>query len=619
MCGIAGFVGKGSLKDLERMSEPIAHRGPDAEGFWHDHDSGIYLGHKRLSIIDPQDGAQPMWTIDGMLGVVFNGEIYNHLELREELENLGHRFQTDHSDTEALLFAYREWGRDMTARLNGMWAFAIYDKRRNEIFLSRDRFGQKPLYYSLQNGTFAFSSELKSLIRHRNIAANISARSLKKYFAYGFIPSPQALFENTYKLPGGYNLILDIAKLGFVSQKYWDFVLEPFEKIPENPVKEWGAQIRELLSKAVKRRLMSDVPLGVFLSGGIDSSSITNYASKFAGKEKIKTFCIGFKEDSFDESRYSKRAAAYFDTYHQSELLSVEKAILILPEILAKLDEPMGDGSLVPTYLLCRETKKHVTVALGGDGADELFAGYDPFRALKLAEIYQTIIPKPVHMALRMVAAKLPVSNKNMSLDFKIKRTLRGLSYPKKNWNPVWLGPLEPVEIEELFEQPVDLEDLYSEAIEYWDNCPQNNLVDKTLQFYTKLYLQDIILTKIDRAGMLHALEVRAPYLDIDLVNLIRKIPAQYKYRNGQTKYILKKALEDVLPHDIIYRPKHGFGMPIAKWFREGSLVQEKRPLPFLSASFSRKLHQEHIHGKHDHRMFLWNHWLFGKLITDLV
>jgi len=610
MCGIAGFVGIGTQKDLEAMAEKIAHRGPDGEGFWQG--NGVYLAHKRLSIIDIEGGAQPLWTLDHETGIVFNGEIYNHLELRESLEKKGYRFQSDHSDTETLLLAYKEWGSNMVGKLNGMWAFAIYDKEKNEIFLSRDRFGKKPLYYSFQNGTFAFSSELKSLVRHSNIPANISVKSLKKYFAYGFIPAPNSLFENIYKLPGGYNLVLDIASMRFRVWKYWEFVLEPFETIPKNPEAEWGEQLRELLSKAVKRRLMSDVPLGIFLSGGIDSSSVTAFASEIAGKDRVKTFCIGFREASFDESKYSRYAASCFGSDHHEELFSIEKARTILPELLEKLDEPMGDSSIVPTYLLCGSTRKHVTVALGGDGADELFAGYDPFRALKLAEFYQTLIPKPLHIALRMAVARLPISYRNMSLEFKLKRTLRGLSYPEKIWNPVWLGPLEPAELEDLFEEPADWEDIYSEAIAYWDDCPQKNIVDKTLQFYTKLYLQDDILTKIDRAGMMHGLEVRAPYLDIDLADFVRRIPWQYKYRNGQTKYILKKALEPLIPKDILYRSKKGFGIPIAKWFREDKLHRNaSRILPFLNVSFSQKKYREHIRGKQDHRLFLWNHWLF--------
>ena len=419
MCGIAGFIGQGTLEDLKDMNNTLAHRGPDAEGYWYDRDRGVYLAHKRLSIIDLTDGVQPMWTVDGQLGIIFNGEIYNYLELKEELKKSGCIFITDHSDTEVLLHGYKIWGTTLVEKLNGMWAFAIYDRDKNILFCSRDRFGKKPFFYTLQNGTFAFASELNALIKHTHIQAKISLKNLKKYFAYGYIPAPNSLYERIYKLPGGNNLFLDINSLNYEINKYWDFIIEPFEKIPKNPVEEWGEEIRHLLKKAVKRRLVSDVPLGVFLSGGIDSSSVTAYVGQCTGYDKLKTFSIGFKEVSFDESIYAMNIASHFNTEHHMEILSIEKAKTLLPEIAGKLDEPMGDSSLLPTYLLCKETRKYVTVAIGGDGADELFAGYDPFKALMLSELYDAFVPKPIHKAIKLIIYSFPTCHNNMSLDFK--------------------------------------------------------------------------------------------------------------------------------------------------------------------------------------------------------
>ncbi len=613
MCGICGFTGAGDVDILSSMNQAIVHRGPDAGGVWHNEREAVYLGHRRLSIIDLSGGAQPMWTIDGTLGITFNGEIYNHLELREELIEAGHHFLTDHSDTEVLLHGYRQWGRDMPSHLNGMWAFAIYDRKCRELFLSRDRFGKKPLFYSLQNGTFVFASELSALIRHPKIATNIHERSLKKYFAYGYIPAPSTLYRQIFKLPGGHNLLLKIDDMACLVSKYWDFIIEPFEHIPVNPEEEWGNELLELLRKSVRRRIMSDVPLGVFLSGGIDSSAITALAAEVAGQVRMKSFCIGFEEADFDETKYARIIAKRCNTEHYEEILSMERARELLPEIIGKLDEPMGDSSLMPTYLLCRETRKHVTVALAGDGGDELFAGYDPFRALEMAKWYDRIVPKPVHQAIRMVAAAIPSTHGNMSLDFRLKRTLRGLSYPRPLWNSIWLGPLDPRDMEELFREPTDIEDVYAEAIEQWDACRQENLVDKTLQFYTKIYLQDDILVKADRASMMNSLEVRAPFLDIDLVDFVRKIPHDYKYRNGQTKYILKKALEPILPHEILYRAKKGFGVPIGRWFKEGSLsLENKVTLPYLHAPYIDGLAADHSACRMDHRAFLWNVWLLS-------
>lgn len=616
MCGICGFSGDGTLEDLDAMTTLLAHRGPDAKGSWHDPDVPIYLGHRRLSIIDIDGGSQPMWSKDGRLCVVFNGEIYNHRELRAELEKKGHRFETGHSDTEVLLYGYREWGTALPGRLNGMWAFAIYDRGRNRLFLSRDRFGKKPLFYALKNRTFVFASELHALARHPSIQTSISRKSLLKYFAYGFIPAPCSLYRGVYKLPGGHNMTVDLAGKGIAIEKYWEYVIEPFRRIPANPEACWGERIRELLRRAVKRRLMSDVPLGIFLSGGIDSSAIAAVAASIRGGDNVHTFSIGFPEKSFDESAQARFAAGHIGTRHHIKMLSMDHARGLLPEIAGRLDEPMGDASLLPTYLLSRETRKTVTVALGGDGGDELFAGYDPFHALRLAERYRSLVPNPVHHAIRLAVSFFPVSHRNISLDFKVKRTLKGLSYPMPFWNPVWLGPLEPAELRSVFSGRIDMEEVYSEAIECWDACAQENLLDRTLQFYTRLYLQEDILVKTDRAGMMNSLEVRAPFLDIDLVDFVRRIPSRYKYRYGQTKYILKRALEPVLPKRIVYRKKKGFGVPTGRWFQNGGLsvsvpdTRDNGKCAAMNPQTIRTLAADHRKGRADHRLFLWNYWL---------
>jgi asparagine synthase (glutamine-hydrolysing) len=593
------------------MNAALAHRGPDDEGAWVDESNHVFLGHRRLSIVDIGGGQQPMWTDDGQLGVIFNGEIYNHLELREELTARGCTFRSDHSDTEVLLHGYRSWGPDFTNRLNGMWAFVLYDRREGRLFCSRDRFGKKPFFYTLRNGTFLFASELSAIMRHPAAAASVSHRSLQKYFAYGYIPAPNTLYEGIHKLPGGHSLCFDIESQRIDVKKYWDFVIEPFESVPPNAEREWGERLVELLSAAVKRRLMGDVPLGFFLSGGIDSSSIVALATRHIDRSRIHTFSIGFEEASFDESRYSAEMAQHLGTQHHLDVLSLQKAAALLPEIVAKLDEPMGDSSLLPMYLLCKHTREKVTVALGGDGADELFAGYDPFRALRAAELYGRFVPRPLHSAVKLLMGRLPVSHANMSFDFKIKRTLRGLSHPSRLWCPIWMGPLDPRELAVLFDEPLDVEDVYSEAIEQWDACRQANLVDKVLQFYTKLYLQDDILVKVDRASMMNSLEARAPYLDIEVVDFVRRIPSHFKYRGGVTKYLLKKALESVLPHSVLYRAKKGFGIPIGSWLEQGLLPIDPGALAGLDERFVKARLDAHRKGQRDDRAFLWNFWLY--------
>jgi asparagine synthase (glutamine-hydrolysing) len=609
MCGIAGFCGAGTLQDLEAMAQVLTHRGPDGANNWFDPERAVGLGHRRLSIVDLADGSQPMWTSDAQLGVTFNGEIYNHRELRADLQSRGHRFITDHSDTEVLLHGYREWGEALPEKLNGMWAFAIYDRKANQLFLSRDRFGQKPLFYAESAGCFAFASELNALEQHSSLTFTQSVAGLQKYFAYGYIPAPHTLYREVRKLPGGYNLTVDLESRTVRTSQYWEYILDPFTEISHKPEPAWCEELRHLLGQAVERRMMSDVPLGVFLSGGVDSSAIAHYAQA-ASSTAVHSFSIGFEEASFDESEYARQVAEHVGCTHRSDILHMGNASGLAPKIASRLDEPMGDSSIVPTYLLCGNAREAVTVALGGDGADELFAGYDPFKALRPARLYDRMMPGKGHELLRTVMAALPVSHTNMSLDFKIKRTLRGLSYPRNLWNAVWLGPLGPVEIGELFDKPLPLTELYAEAIAHWDACPQEHLVDKTLQFYTKLYLQDDILVKVDRASMMHSLEVRAPFLDIDLVNFIRRIPHAWKYRNGETKYLLKRALEPVLPHDILYRAKHGFGMPIARWLRDGALIVDPANSFGMRQDFVQRQVSEHLAHNADNRAFLWNMWV---------
>ncbi len=611
MCGIAGFVGKGELHDLRRMVGRLHHRGPDGTGFWHDQRKRIYLGHARLAIIDIETGRQPMWTADQTLGVVFNGEIYNHAELRRELEDRGHVFQTDHSDTEVLLHGYREWGPDLPNHLNGMWAFAVYDVPRGSLFLSRDRFGQKPLFYSIQNNTFVFASELSAVALHPAVTARVSPASLQKYFAYGFIPGPNTLYEATCKLPAGHNLRVNVNDLNAARTKYWDFLIEPFDRDPPHAERDYAERIRELLEAAVKRRLMADVPIGVFLSGGIDSSAIALYATRH--KRDIESFSVGFQEESFDESPYARLVSKHLGTRHQLEYLSYDRCRNLLPTILQQLDEPIADGSLAPTYLLCQEARKRVTVALGGDGADELFAGYDPFHALRLADIYSRLVPKPIHQAIRLAAARLPVIFRNMSLEFRLKRTLRGLSYPRNLWNPVWHGCLEPHELEEVLRIPVDIEEVYEDAINYWEGCPADNLIDKTLTFYVKLYLQDNILVKVDRASMMNSLEVRSPFLDIDLVDFARRIPHRMKYRLGRTKSVLRTALATLIPGAVLKRSKKGFGMPIGQWMRDDAFsIPQSTHCDGLNQAMLQRYLVAHQDGARDHRIFLWGLYVFA-------
>ena len=604
MCGIAGFFGAGDEATLRRMTALIAHRGPDDDGFLVEPDRGVHLGFRRLAILDIAGGKQPMTTADGALSIVFNGQIYNHRELRSELERLGARFVTDHSDTEVLLHGWRQWGDDLLNHLNGMWAFAIYDRRTHSVFFSRDRFGKKPLFYFAGADVFAFASELTALREHPAVPGALSQRALQKYFAYGYVPAPLTFIEGVAKLPAGHSLTLDLADRSIRVTRYWQYQPEPqSESRAEGELVE---EFRAKLDTAVARRLVADVPVGCFLSGGIDSSTVTALAMRHAGKARIKAFSMGFDEATFDETHYARLVAEHVGADHQIETLSVQRALDILPDLAARWDEPIADSSMLPTYLLCQHARRQVTVALGGDGADELLAGYDPFRALRYARWYEKLVPKPVHRAISLVVARLPVSHRYMSVDFRLKRTLRGLDHPAQLWLPVWMAPLAPAELAELFDAPIDLEDVYSEAIDAWDTCASSDPVERTIAFYIRSYLQDDILVKVDRASMLHSLEVRAPFLDIELVDFLRRLPSRMKLRGGTSKWILRKCAESLLPKEVLTRSKQGFALPVGTWLASGNLGNADTITGNRAAFWQRKL-AAHRSQRVDHRLYLWS------------
>lgn len=603
MCGIAGFIGAGDRAVLERMAARIAHRGPDDDGFLIDAERGVHFGFRRLAILDLKGGKQPMTTADGALTVIFNGQIYNFRELRAELTQLGARFITDHSDTEVLLHGWRQWGEDLPNHLNGMWAFALYDRERRRVFLSRDRFGKKPLFYFAGKDTFVFASELNALREHPAAPAALSRRALQKYFGYGYVPAPLTFYQGVHKLPAAHNLTLDLNDHALRIARYWQYRPEPFEERPAGAEQHWVEELAARLDAAVSRRLVADVPVGCFLSGGIDSSTIAALALRRMGRDRLKTFSIGFDEASFDETRYARMVAQHIGADHQIETLSIRRALDLIPEIAATWDEPIADSSLLPTYLLCQHARRQVTVALGGDGADELFAGYDPFRALRYARAYTRSVPRPVHRGIALLAARLPVSHRYMSLDFRLKRTLRGLDYPPNQWLPVWMAPLAPSELDELFGAPVDKEDLYSEAIEAWDSCVSADPIDRTIVFYIHLYLQDDILVKVDRASMLNSLEVRAPFLDCEVVDFVRRLPADMKLRGGTTKYLLRKMAAPLLPAEVLSRNKQGFAVPVGQWLAEGTL--KPNPEIGINTAFWNRLSREHTTRRHDHRLAL--------------
>lgn len=614
MCGFAGYVGAEAPGALAAMAAAIIHRGPDGGGFYDD--GPVHLAHRRLSVLDLSPAAaQPMRTADGELCVVFNGEIYNHRALRRELEGRGHRFRTAHSDTEVLLHGWREWGEKLPEKLDGMWAFVIHDRAAGRLFGSRDRFGKKPFFYAQTPEVFAFASELTALRRHPALVANLDPASLRKYFAYGFVPAPRTLFSGFCKLPAGHSFAYDLARGELTVREYWDYVAEPVEPAPGTEA-ALCEELRALLAAAVAKRLEADVPVGVLLSGGVDSSSVAVLADRAlrAGDPaaRVATFSIGFTAASYDESPYAAQVARLLDSRHHLSLTTEPDVLEHAVPLLRRIDEPIGDDSLLPTWLVCREARQHVTVALGGDGGDELFAGYEPFRFWQWASRYRKYLPRCVHAAVAAIVARCPASQNYIALSLKLKRFFRASAGRLNVWVPTLLAPLSLKEIAELLGEPAPLEETYSEAIAAWESCASPHPVDRMTRYYVKLYLADQLLVKSDRAAMLNSLELRCPYLDRDVADFARRLPARLRVANGlmgggETKWLLKKALEPLLPHDILYRKKRGFSPPAGMWFQSGELALPA-PLRCGQPAFAARALAAHRADRDDQKLYLWAH-----------
>lgn len=571
MCGITGIIHKNNepvdLLVLQSMTRRLAHRGPDEEGYFVEQRAG--LGHRRLSIIDLSSGQQPMYSDDSRYVIVFNGEIYNFLDIRQRLEKQGVVFKT-RSDTEVLLKLYIHEGEGCVAELNGMFAFAIWDKKEQKLFAARDRMGKKPFYYWSTPTLFAFASECKAFLKHPGFSPRLDAEALSHFFQYEYVPAPFSIFHGVKKLAAGHCLVLD--QKGLIIRRYWDIPLNPLRASDFDP-EEVKTRLIDLLDRAVDSRLVSDVPLGVFLSGGIDSSTIVALMARHRSGKDIKTFSINFDEPSFDESAYSSLIAKRFSTDHHQQTLTPHKMIDILPDVAGFLDEPFADYSIIPTYLLSQFTRQLVTVALGGDGSDELFCGYPTFFAGGLADYYH-LTPGFAKKMIQRLASFFPASDCDMSFEFKLKQFLYGAGFPPVLRNQVWLGALHRAEQQKIFSPSFEGQtflrdgdplELVSQVME---SCPSKNPGDRMLYFYQKFYLEGDILVKTDRASMAASLEVRAPFLDKDFVEYVSTLPYQFKARGKTTKYLLKKALEPVLPREIIYRKKKGFGIPIAIWLK---------------------------------------------------
>jgi len=622
MCGITGWANldshtpppEGARELLHAMCERMVHRGPDSEGSYVT--SGVALGMRRLAIIDLVTGEQPAFNEDKSVAVVLNGEIYNYRELRTDLEKRGHTFRSA-SDTEVLPHLYEEYGDDMIRELNGMFAFALWDNRRRRLLIARDRFGEKPLYWGVFDNTLLFASEPKVLLAHPAVKPSLNLQALREYLSFDYVPAPLSIYEGINKLPAAHKLVVEDRRV--YTEKYWCLSYKRTEPVPSED--EAAQHLRELMADAVRMRLVSDVPLGVLLSGGVDSSTVAALAVQ-ASPEAVKTFSISFAEASFDESAYARGVAKFLGTDHHEERLSANLAANLVSEIGAWMDEPFSDPSLVPTYLLSRFTRKHVTVALGGDGGDELFAGYPMYTGLRWAEFYKRVPSLLRTGVVEPLIKLLPVKTKNLSFDYKALRFVTGAKYDPVARHHVWFGSFTPEEQTELLTAEALAAtngDIYAQARQFADECDSDDLVTRMQSVDTRLYLAEDILTKVDRASMAVSLEVRAPFLDPRVAEFVASLPGNYKLRGQKTKYILKKAVKELLPPFVTKRPKKGFGVPVAEWLkvklrpvaRDLLSPERVRRAGVFNPNYIARLQDEHERGVANHRKLLWTLLMF--------
>ncbi len=636
MCGIAGWINLDKTEPnpnaeavLHSMCERIVHRGPDSEGLWLD--DTISLGMRRLSIIDLHTGDQPVFNCDKSVVVMMNGELYNYREVRAELDAKGHKFTTK-SDTEILPHLYEEHGEAMLDHVNGMFAFSLWDTKRKKLIIARDRFGEKPLYYGTFDGKLIWASELKAILAHPAVKPELDLNALRHYVSFDYVPAPMSIFKGIRKLPAAHVLTVENGEVNV--RRYWDVSWatgsEPGAIATGSPAKpqsrqaplsEKAEELRDLLSDAVRMRLVADVPLGILLSGGIDSSTVAAFSVQHA-TERVKTFSIGFEEDSFDESKYARQVARHLNTEHYEDKLSATTAGDLISEIGSWLDEPLSDGSLIPTFLLAQFVRKHVTVALGGDGGDELFAGYPMYYAHTVAAKYLAI-PSIVRSGLIEPFVKaLPVSTKNMSFDYKAKRFVRASKYDDVTRHHSWFGSFSLDQHDQLFTSDVLAQteaDIYRGVRELVAGSDAANVIEKMQYADINYYLAEDILTKVDRAAMAVSLETRAPFLDPRVGQFAASIPVEYKLKGKSGKHILKEAMKDLLPHNILHRPKKGFGIPIAEWLkgRLNPLMQEMlapkrlKEQGLFNSDYVQRLIREHESGKASHHKELWTLLVF--------
>jgi asparagine synthase (glutamine-hydrolysing) len=618
MCGISGIFEFDQTCAVERetvhrMNESLRHRGPDDEGIFLGR--GIGLGHRRLSIIDVAGGHQPISNEDGTIWVLLNGEIYNYSELSADLLSRGHRFATS-SDTEAIVHLYEEYGEECFAKLRGMFAIAIWDGNKRRLLLARDRIGKKPLYYFVDRNRLIFGSELKAILAANGSPQAIDPLAVCDYFSFSYIPAPKTIYKNVRKLRPAHYLVVSAA--GVRETEYWKL---SFAKIQNHTEADWCEIIRQQLCEATRVRLMSEVPLGAFLSGGVDSSSIVAMMSRLMDRP-VTTCSIGFSAQKYDESAFARQVATQFHSDHHEDRVEVQ-ALDVLDKLAWHYDEPFADSSAVPTYYVSKIARRQVTVALGGDGGDENFAGYRRYVFDRMENRMRSLVPQPVRRAVFGPLGRLYPGLAWAPRPLRAKATLQSLSRSPLEGYFNSISVFRPDEKSRLFTRDFrqQLADYDSVDVlrQYYDAADTTDPLSRIQYVDIKTYLPDDILTKVDRASMAVSLELRAPILDHRFMELVAAIPSNLKLHGRTGKYIFKRAMEPLLPSDILYRPKQGFAIPLDQWFRGElkelayDLVIANNQDGILDGNYLSQIWKQHQAGTFDRSAYLWTVLMFRK------
>jgi len=613
MCGICGVIdyrtsGKIDEGLLKKMSSKMRHRGPDDDGLYISKDyPHVGLAHRRLSIIDLSSaGHQPISNENKTLWMVFNGEIYNYIDLRNDLKEKGHRFASS-SDSEVIVHLYEEYEEDCLQHLRGMFAFALWDTKKKRLFIARDRIGKKPLVYSHKNGIFTFASEFSALLESNFIDKKTRMQSIGSYLTFGYVPAPFTIYEEVFKLLPGHYLLLKDDKLSV--EKYWDL---DYSKKNIISFQDAQSEVIRLLKEAVKLRLYSDVPIGAFLSGGIDSSIVVALMSEL-NNGRVKTFSIGFDSKNYNELEFARKVADRFNTEHH-EFIVRPNATEILPLLIEHYGEPYADSSCIPTYYVSQETKRYVTVALNGDGGDETFAGYERYFAMNLTEKF----PFWLRSSLNYVSRLLPDAVNSRNAFSKLKRFITAVQLPAKKRYLKWVGicsedltsRILSENLKHKINRQIDI-DIEKNFLSHNDSM---DLVDSLLKTDVSTYLPNDLLVKVDITSMANSLECRSPFLDHKLMEFVAGLPSEFKLKGSQKKYILKETFKGLIPDENIYRKKMGFGVPIGTWFRKelkGLLTESLLSKRFLDRGYFdrevvKELVKSHLESKHDYSFQLW-------------